>query len=248
MIIRKRRTNNYSIIPNEALTDARLSIGARWCLAYLLSKPDHWQVQPGEISKAACVSREKGQQLVRELIDAGWIIREEVRDELGRRNGYHYVVLDEATRDGISVSGPETGFPAPVNPSLSNNSKGVITDQALERAREKSTRGSRIDPDFEPNDTAIGLARELGLQDRVPDIRVSFIDHWAAKAGKDGVKLDWQAAFRTWLRNEKTYSDRRLTNGHRTAAPSGAQRTLPPGEPATLREKFAILRAAIDAG
>lgn len=31
-----------------------------------------------------------------------------------------------------------------------------------------------------------------------------FRDFWVAKAGKDGVKLDWQATWRNWCRGQKT--------------------------------------------
>lgn len=30
-----------------------------------------------------------------------------------------------------------------------------------------------------------------------------FRDHWAAKPGKDGVKLDWLATWRNWVRGER---------------------------------------------
>ena len=31
-----------------------------------------------------------------------------------------------------------------------------------------------------------------------------FKDYWCAKPGKDGVKLDWQATWRNWVRNQKS--------------------------------------------
>ena len=30
-----------------------------------------------------------------------------------------------------------------------------------------------------------------------------FADHWRAKPGKDGAKLDWRATWRNWCRREK---------------------------------------------
>lgn len=35
------------------------------------------------------------------------------------------------------------------------------------------------------------------------EVAESFSDHWHAKAGADAVKLDWQATWRNWVRNEK---------------------------------------------
>jgi hypothetical protein len=35
-------------------------------------------------------------------------------------------------------------------------------------------------------------------------VAAKFRDHWVAKAGKDGRKLDWEATWRNWVRNEGT--------------------------------------------
>lgn len=48
-----------------------------------------------------------------------------------------------------------------------------------------------------------------------PDtIAERFRDHWIAKAGKDGVKLDWLATWRNWVRNEHSGV---ANSAHRTA-------------------------------
>ncbi|WP_209319434.1 hypothetical protein, partial [Klebsiella variicola] len=38
-----------------------------------------------------------------------------------------------------------------------------------------------------------------------------FKDYWLSKAGKDAVKLDWQATWRNWIRTAK---DRKHGNGN----------------------------------
>ena len=35
------------------------------------------------------------------------------------------------------------------------------------------------------------------------EVFAGFRDYWIAKAGKDGVKLDWLATWRNWIRNQK---------------------------------------------
>jgi Helix-turn-helix domain len=57
----------------------------------------------------------------------------------------------------------------------------------------KSARGSRLPPNWTPE----------GDYDR--EELEGFRDYWIAKAGKDGVKLDWQATWRNWLRNSKQW-------------------------------------------
>ena len=42
----------------------------------------------------------------------------------------------------------------------------------------------------------------------------AFVDFWRAKAGKDAVKLDWQATWRNWVRNSRRPSSRPDDDGH----------------------------------
>ena len=62
------------------------------------------------------------------------------------------------------------------------------------------SRGSRL-----PNDWMLPPEWRVWAQQERPDLNVdreaaSFADHWHAKAGADGVKLDWEATWRNWIR------------------------------------------------
>jgi hypothetical protein len=62
------------------------------------------------------------------------------------------------------------------------------------------TRATRLPADWQPTPDELRWAI-----DARPDIDVSreverFRDHWIAKAGKDGCKLDWTATWRNWVR------------------------------------------------
>ncbi len=74
-------------------------------------------------------------------------------------------------------------------------------------------RGSRIPEDFAVNDEMRAWAKA-----ETPDVVVAletsqFVDHWKAKSGKDGAKLDWIAAWRTWMRNAQKWSGERAGRG-----------------------------------
>jgi hypothetical protein len=57
-------------------------------------------------------------------------------------------------------------------------------------------------------DTHRAFARENGLPN--PDEQLpAFRDYWLAQPGQKGVKADWDATFRNWLRNEAKYHSRR---------------------------------------
>lgn len=71
-------------------------------------------------------------------------------------------------------------------------------------------RGTRLPQDFAVTDTHRAFARENGLPN--PDEQLpAFCDYWLAQPGQKGVKADWDATFRNWLRNEAKY------RGHRSA-------------------------------
>jgi hypothetical protein len=141
LIRRKKKTSNFTVLPNIVLTDERISIAARWCLAYLLSKPDDWVVQISDIQKVAGVGRDKAYSMVRELIDSGWIKREEYRDETGAYRKHEYVV-SEWSENPINDPLPEK--PDPVKPDTANThltKNGNIP-------RTESTKNSVYDEDF----------------------------------------------------------------------------------------------------
>lgn len=74
----------------------------------------------------------------------------------------------------------------------------------------KSRRGTRIPADFHATAEMIEWARE-----HTPNVGAreteAFIDYWRAVSGQRGVKLDWPATWRNWMR--KTQSDFERHNG-----------------------------------
>ena len=71
-------------------------------------------------------------------------------------------------------------------------------------------RGTRIAPDW----ALSAEGRAYALAKGIPESKLSeeveaFRDYWIAKPGKDGLKLDWDAAWRTWAKRScdfKKYS------------------------------------------
>jgi hypothetical protein len=97
----------------------------------------------------------------------------------------------------------------------------------------KSTRGSRIDPDWQPTEKDIQHALTKGLShDETRQQAERFRDFWISKAGAGGVKLDWAATWRTWVGN---YCDRRPSQGR-------GQRPTSNGSEPVSRADIAIRR------
>ena len=45
--------------------------------------------------------------------------------------------------------------------------------------------------------------RDLSVK-RIGEIAIAFKDHWIAQPGRSGVKADWAATWRNWIRNERS--------------------------------------------
>lgn len=67
--------------------------------------------------------------------------------------------------------------------------------------KKERERGSRIAADWKPSDKDrdFGLAQGLASKE-VGREAEKFRDYWNARAGATGIKLDWSATWRNWLR------------------------------------------------
>lgn len=89
----------------------------------------------------------------------------------------------------------DTPSPAPAPTPAPGTVTGTVSV-----ASEKTKRGTRLPDGWEPPDDVI-----RAMHEQFPDLNLrhehdKFCDHWRAKAGKDGVKLDWVATWRNWIR------------------------------------------------
>lgn len=101
--------------------------------------------------------------------------------------------LGEGLAQGLgSVSGDLTA--TTTTTSSSNEEERVA--QPVERA-------TRVPDGFAPNDDLVAFGRNLGFTEQaLTDITAEFIDYWKSKPGKDGLKRDWPATWRNWVRKE----------------------------------------------
>ena len=95
----------------------------------------------------------------------------------------------------------EANSPPNATPIATNNHKPITNNQ--KPIVEKSQRGSRL-----ANDWVLPEEWKAWADKERPDLNAKqvaeqFKDFWCAKPGKDGVKLDWLATWRNWVRNQK---------------------------------------------
>ena len=73
-------------------------------------------------------------------------------------------------------------------------------DGLFEPPPKAKKRGSRLPAGFDVNDDMKAWKRENAPHVHLRNELAQFKDHWLAAAGASAVKLDWVAAWRTWMR------------------------------------------------
>lgn len=75
-----------------------------------------------------------------------------------------------------------------------------------ERTSVPRKRGTRIDPTYRPSPELIAWARTEAPGIDVRAVTEQFVDYWTAATGQKATKLDWDATWRTWVRNDKKFN------------------------------------------
>ncbi len=103
MIIRRKINHNYTLMPNEFFNDESLTFEAIGVLAYLLSRPDDWKVHLTQLRKRGGFGRDKAQRIMRDLINAGYVVYQPIRLDDGTVKGSEYLVYDEPQKEGLEA-------------------------------------------------------------------------------------------------------------------------------------------------
>jgi hypothetical protein len=130
---RVRRTN-FTVVPNELLSDPDLDGVAKWIVAYMLSKPDDWNFSAARIVRETREGIDAVRGAMSRAEAAGWLRRTVVHDERGRLSYDHWV------RDDLSLSWPD-------NPTISTG--GSLDSPSLDKpssGRPSSGRPSTVKP------------------------------------------------------------------------------------------------------
>ncbi len=126
---------------------------------------------------------------------------------------------EKGANDSAKGCNPRQERVQPVAPA--NNRHRTINEPSLNQgvaaAPAKASRGTVVPPDFKPDQTAHNIAASTGVNLQAE--LANFLDHHTARGT---VFKDWQAAFRTWLRNAVKFSNHAPASGRvRQAASPG---------------------------
>ena len=84
-------------------------------------------------------------------------------------------------------------------------SDSLETERETEKETEKKrgTKGSRLSKDWICPNLWADWARAERPDLNITKVAESFYDYWIAKPGAGGVKLNWEATWRNWVRNQR---------------------------------------------
>jgi len=101
----KNASNRFTQITNELIENKNLSFKAKGIMAYILSKPDDWQVYEVDIINHATDGKTAVSNGVKELIEENYIKREMKRNDKGQFKGYNYTVYEVPYNNDDTESG-----------------------------------------------------------------------------------------------------------------------------------------------
>lgn len=113
-IYRIEKTDNYTVMSNHHLRDARLSWKAKGLLSYILSLPDAWDFSAAGLAAAGRDGMTTVRSALTELEGAGYLIRRPIRSDGGRIADWEYTIYEmphEPESDQPDADNPVVGIP-----------------------------------------------------------------------------------------------------------------------------------------
>ena len=143
-VFRIERTKDYTVMSNHHLRNHELSLKAKGLLSMMLSLPDDWNYTTRGLAKICKEGVDAIGSALRELETAGYIVRNQLRDQQGRISDTEYVIYEkpqprqpETPRPDTAV--PDTASPDTENPYLDNpDTEAPDTDNPAQLNTKKS--------------------------------------------------------------------------------------------------------------
>jgi hypothetical protein len=94
-IIKRKVTRNFTVVPNDCFNDKRLGGEHIGAIAFLLSRPDNWQIRSRAFGRRMQWGRDRTYRILNELTEFSYLERRQERDPVtGSFKPVEYVVYD----------------------------------------------------------------------------------------------------------------------------------------------------------
>ena len=124
--IKMIRRGGYTVLPNQILRDETLTLQAKGLFCMMASFPENWDFTVKGLATVAGCGREKISAALKNLEDAGYLLREQGHSETGQFAANLFILYDEkiAPLPGFPSTGKtSTGKPLTENPAQINKDR-----------------------------------------------------------------------------------------------------------------------------
>ena len=119
-VFRIERTRDYTVMSNHHLRNHELSLKAKGLLSMMLSLPDDWNYTTRGLAKICKEGVDAIGNALRELETAGYIVRNQLRDQQGRISDTEYVIYEKPQPRQPETPRPDTAVPDTASPDTEN--------------------------------------------------------------------------------------------------------------------------------
>lgn len=164
----------FTIIANELLQDTTLTSEATGLMAFMLSLPDDWKYSQQWLQKQKQkLGRDKLARIIKELEQAGYIVRKHKQDAKGKMAGHDWVIYPtkqlQPSNDGGLAESLKTRHS--VNPSLG---KTVTTNKHINKETADSSKPAEAVFDFDL--VLIWIVNQLTAIQKLTDLDKIFVE------------------------------------------------------------------------
>jgi hypothetical protein len=173
-VFRVEKNKGYTVMSNHHLRNAALSLKAKGLLSQMLSLPENWNYT---LKGLATINRENVSAIrtaVNELEEAGYVVRKQGRDALGKMSANVYTVYEEPQErqdgeqndadlpkpplcDFPTTDNPTTGFPIAGFPTSDNRTQ-LNKERAITEPSNTDLSNTESIPILSPNPSPLSAA------------------------------------------------------------------------------------------
>lgn len=185
--------DKFTVASNAIIYDSSLSIAARFTYIFMASKPDGWDFIIKPLAKEIGCNIDSLHKYINELIQAGWLVKGEQKNENGKFGAVEYCLMDRPSRKKPSTENTVTeNFRDGKNPPLINTDYEIKTD--IETNTESNPFNSS------PNNSS--NEEELNGE-KAPDFELLSDSESEKEKGCAEKEKEWDEVLKPWLEYKK---------------------------------------------
>lgn len=150
-----KKFNTWTTVPNTWLRDKNLSLKAKGLLTVMNSLPDNWEFSIRGLAAILKEGKDSIQAAVHEIEEAGYLCREQVRDDQGRLSMAVYTLKENPVTDKANAQVSE-------NPTAENS----MTENSPQINKEELTKDQNIDVGGEPDNQEVVTVEKFGYNSK----------------------------------------------------------------------------------